>query len=350
MTLVYSLLMLLFVILIHEFGHFIAAKLVGVGVVEFSIGMGPELYTTTKKETLYSLRLIPAGGYVLLEGDDEDSIEEVEDENGKTKIIFHDSDSPTAFRNVSVPRRIFVMVAGALMNLLFALIFFTVVASRIGVPSTIIGGFVEGLPAESAGLKEGDKIIKVDEKTINTWDEISTALSMSKDSAKIVVIRGNEILSINVPVEFEEGRNMVGIMPLYVKDSLSGSLDKGVETMKLYSSMIFDFLGTAIKGKASINDLSGPVGVVKEIGKAAKSGIDDLLFFMAYINLNLGIFNLLPVPALDGSKIMFLFIEAIRGKAISRKLESAIIGVGVFLLLMLMLLVTYKDILSVFKG
>ncbi|NLM05802.1 MAG: RIP metalloprotease RseP [Tissierellia bacterium] len=350
MTIIYSLLMLLFVILIHEFGHFIVAKLVGVGVVEFSIGMGPELYTTTKNNTLYSLRLLPAGGYVILEGDDEDSIEEVEDENGKTKIIFHDSDSPTAFRNVSIPRRIFVMVAGALMNLFFALVFFTVVASRIGVPSTTIGGFVEGLPAMNSGLKEGDKIIKVDDKTINTWGEISSALSVSLDKANIIVIRGDEILTIEVPIEIEDGRKMVGIMPLYVKDTLSGSLDKGIATMKLYSTMIFDFLGTAINGKASINDLSGPVGVVKEIGKAAKSGIDDLLFFMAYINLNLGIFNLLPVPALDGSKILFLLIEAIRGKAISRKVESAIIGVGVFLLLMLMLLVTYKDILSVFKG
>lgn len=352
MTLIYSLLMLLLVILIHEFGHFAMAKLVGIGVAEFSIGMGPELYSTTKNGTQYNVRLLPVGGYVLLEGDDEDSIQEIENEDGKKEIVFLDNDSPTAFRNAKIWKRIAVMAFGAFMNFVFSLLIFIVLASRIVTPTTVIESFVDGLPAADSELKTGDKVISVNGESVRVWEDISAILNKdnSKTIATIEVERDSKTYTVELVPGEENGRRMIGISPKYAKDSIGGSVEKGYRMMMTYADMIFDFLKGAVKGKASIGDLSGPVGVVNQIGKAVNSGIDDLLFFLAYVNLNLGIFNLLPIPALDGSKILFLFVEAIRGKEMSRKVESAILTVGVVLLILLMLAVTYKDVISVIRG
>lgn len=351
MTVIYSLLMLLLVILIHEFGHFAAAKLVGIGVTEFSIGMGPQLYSVTKNNTLYTLRLLPVGGYVLLEGDDEDSMEEVIDENGKKKIIYIDSDSPTAFRNAKIWKRVITMSAGVFMNFLFAVLIFSVVAVRMGVPSTIIGDFTKDSTAASAGLQVGDKVLSIEGQKIEKWEDIPHSLSNLASSDKVIieVERSSQIMNFDVLIKKDGSKAVIGIYPKYVSGSLRQSLSEGWATTKLYGNMLLGFLNDVVHGKAGVSSLSGPVGVVKEIGKAAKSGLNDLLTFMAYINLNLGIFNLLPIPAFDGSRILFLFVEAIRGKVLSRKVETVILSVGIVFIIGLMLIVTYRDILSLFK-
>lgn len=351
MTILYSLLMLLFVILVHEFGHFAAAKLVGIGVTEFSIGMGPQLYSVTKNNTLYTLRLLPVGGYVLLEGDDEDSMEEVVDERGKKKIIYKDSDSPTAFRNAQIWKRVVTMSAGVFMNFVFAVILFSVISVRLGVPSTAIGSFTEDSTAAASGLKVGDKVLSIAGYSIQVWDDIPASLSkvFDMDTVDILIDREGEKLHYQVPLNMKGERPVIGIYPKYVRGSVGQSLSDGWATMKMYAKMLLGFLDDVIHGKAGVSSLSGPVGVVKEIGKAAKSGLNDLLTFMAYINLNLGIFNLLPIPAFDGSKILFLFVEAIRGKVLNRKVETAILSVGIVFIIGLMLVVTYRDILSLFR-
>lgn len=351
MTVLYSLLILLLVILIHEFGHFAAAKLVGIGVTEFSIGMGPQLYSVTKNNTLYTLRLLPVGGYVLLEGDDEDSMEEVVDEKGKKKIIYKETDSPTAFRNAKIWKRVITMSAGVFMNFVFAVLIFSVVAVRIGVPSTVIENFTEDSSAASVGILTGDRVLSIQGQKVEIWDDIPKILGeqSSSNSVEVEVDRTGEVLRFTVPLKTADSRPVIGIYPKYVPASPGKALSEGWATMKLYAKMLLGFLNDVVHGKARVSSLSGPVGVVKEIGKAAKSGLNDLLSFIAYINLNLGIFNLLPIPAFDGSRILFLFVEAIRGKVLSRKVETAILSVGIVFIIGLMLIVTYRDILSLFK-
>ncbi len=350
MNIVYSLVILLFVVLIHEFGHYAAAKLVGVGVTEFSVGMGPELYQVNKNGTDYSFRLLPVGGYVLLEGADEDSMEEYVDENGKKHIRYVETDSPTSFRNVSIPRRIFTMLGGVIMNFIFAVILFAVSANLTGLPTTKIGELVEGLPAANSDLKVGDRIISVNDNPINEWEDVSKSLAnTSGDDAKFVVEREGKVLEIKVTPSEENKKKIVGIYPLNRRTNFFESVSGGIKSAKYYTSLIFDFLNRAVHGKVGVDSLSGPVGIVKTIGETAKSGPETLIAFLAYINLNLGIFNLLPIPALDGSRILFLLLEAIRGKALNQKVEMALLSVGVVFLIALMIAVTYKDILSLFK-
>lgn len=350
MNIVYSLVILLFVVLIHEFGHFILAKSFGVGVTEFSVGMGPELYKVNKNGTDYYFRLLPVGGYVMLEGADGDSMEEYIDEKGKKQVRFIETDSPTSFRNVSIPRRIAVMLGGVVMNFIFALILFSVSANLVGVPTTTIGEFIEGMPAENSELEIGDKVIEVNGHKIESWNDISNSIQgESKETAKFKVLRDGKTFETEIALINEEGRYIIGIYPAYRKANFKESVKGGRETMRLYANLIFDFLGRAFHGKESIDSLSGPVGIVKTIGETAKSGAENLIFFIAYINLNLGIFNLLPIPGLDGSRILFLLLEAIRGQAVNQKVEAGILTVGVIFLIGLMIAVTYRDIVGLFK-
>lgn len=236
------------------------------------------------------------------------------------------------------------------MNFLFAFILFSISANLVGVPTNTIGEFIKGLPAEKSELKLEDKIIEVNGSKIEKWEEISPALSDLKgDTAQFKVQREEETLDISVPLAMEDGRKIIGIYPKYRKASVGESVSGGIDLIKVYGGMIFGFLDKVTKGQAGVEGLSGPVGIVKTIGDAAKSGWENLIFFIAYINLNLGIFNLLPIPALDGSRILFLVLEAIRGKKVSEKVEGALLTVGVVFLIGLMLIVTYRDIIALFK-
>lgn len=329
-TAIAAIFVFLLVILLHELGHFTVAKLVGIRVNEFSIGMGPKLIQTRKGETQYTLRALPIGGYVKMEGEDEDSSD------------------PRAFNSVSPLARIAVVAAGAIMNFVLAIIVFSIVSFNLGEPTNIIGEIIADSPAQYGGVMEGDKIISINNIPINTWEDLSETIasSDSNEDLQISLIRDNEEMSLNIQPTIEEGRVMLGIIPFYEKSFLAG-IRGGFTYTATFIAMMFDFIRMIFTGGVGLNDLAGPVGVITEIGNAARMGMMNLLILLGYISVNLGFLNLLPIPALDGSRLVFLLIELIRGKPVNPERENLIHFVGIIFLLGLMLVVTYKDLLRI---
>ena len=329
-TAIAAIFVFLLVILLHELGHFTVAKLSGIKVNEFAIGMGPKLIQTKKGETLYTLRLLPIGGYVKMEGEDEKS------------------NDPRSFNNVSTLKKIATVAAGALMNFILAIIVLSVVSFYTGMPTTTIDEVIKDSPAGLSGVLEGDKIISIDGIKTSTWNELSDTISKSDSSKEmdVLLIRNGEEKSIKIQPSEDNGRTIIGIMPAYEK-SLGSAIKGGIETTMMFLGLMFDFLKGVFRGSVSSNDLSGPVGVITEIGRAAESGFLNLLNLLGFISVNLGFFNLLPIPALDGSRIAFLLVELVRGKPIDPDKEGFIHTIGFLLLITLMLFVTYKDLLRI---
>jgi len=328
-TAVAAIFVFLLVILLHELGHFSIAKLVGIKVNEFSIGMGPKLFQTRKGETQYSLRLLPIGGYVRMEGEEEDS------------------NDPRAFNNASTLARIAVVAAGAIMNFILAFIVFSIVSFNLGEPTTTIGEILPDSPAQHGGLMEGDRIIAINQTETKSWDELSNAIANSDgNELDIRIIRDGKEENLYIKPSFQEGRLMIGIVPKYEKSLLAG-IRGGFESTITFIGLMFDFVKMLFTGQVTIEHLSGPVGVINEIGQAAKMGFLNLLLLLGFISVNLGFFNLLPIPALDGSRLVFLFIELIRGKPVNPEKENFVHFVGLIFLLGLMLVVTYKDLLRI---
>ena len=328
-TAVAAIFVFLLVILLHELGHFSIAKLVGIKVNEFSIGMGPKLFQTRKGETQYSLRLLPIGGYVRMEGEEEDS------------------NDPRAFNNASTLARIAVVAAGAIMNFILAFIVFSIVSFNLGEPTTTIGEILPDSPAQHGGLMEGDRIIAINQTETKSWDELSNAIANSDgNELDIRIIRDGKEENLYIKPSLQEGRLMIGIVPKYEKSLLAG-IRGGFESTITFIGLMFDFVKMLFTGQVTIEHLSGPVGVINEIGQAAKMGFLNLLLLLGFISVNLGFFNLLPIPALDGSRLVFLFIELIRGKPVNPEKENFVHFVGLIFLLGLMLVVTYKDLLRI---
>lgn len=320
----------LLVVLLHELGHFTVAKLVGIRVNEFAIGMGPQIFKWKKGETEYSLRLLPIGGYVKMEGEDENS------------------DDPRSFNRVSPLARIATVAAGAIMNFVLAIVVLSIVAFNVGTPTTTIKEIIADSPAEISGLLEGDKVLSINGIKTTSWNELSGAIS-SSDYTKdmdVQIIRDNSEMIIKVKPRSEDGRTIIGIIPSYEK-SVGSSLKAGFDDTKMFVGLMFDFLKGIFRGNVSTDDLSGPIGVIGAIGEAAQSGLLNLLYLLGFISVNLGFFNLLPIPALDGSRIVFLLIELIRGKPIDPDKEGLIHTIGFALLITLMLIVTYKDLIRI---
>lgn len=329
-TAIAAIFVFLLVILLHELGHFTVAKLVGIKVNEFSIGMGPKLLQKQKEETKYTLRLLPIGGYVSMEGEDEAS------------------DDPRSFGKVSPLKRIAVVAAGALMNFVLAIIVLTIVAFNVGTPTEVIDEVIDNSPAQIAGLQAGDRIIAIEGLEVRKWEDISTNLNKfeTEDEIDISLVRNGENLTIPIAPELEDGVLKIGIYPRYAS-SLGGAITGGLNYTRTFLGLMFEFFASLFRGEVTTNDFAGPVGVVVEIGNAAKMGINSLLLILGFISINLGFFNLLPIPALDGSRIVFLLIELIRGKPIDPDKEGMIHFIGIILLLTLMVAVTYKDIMRI---
>lgn len=319
----------LMVILIHELGHFVVAKSVGIKVNEFSIGMGPKIFQKKKGETEYTLRILPIGGYVKMEGEDETS------------------DDPRSFSKASPLSRIAVVAAGAVMNFILAITVFSIVSYGIGMPTNTIDDTIKGSPAEKSGLISGDIITSIDGNMINSWETIENSIKNSDPNKEleIKIKRYNESKTYLIRPIVDEGRTLIGIVPKYER-SIFSATKGGFEKTFTFLKLMFDFIGMVFKGQVSTRDLSGPIGVIHEVGVAAKLGIYNLLYILGFISVNLGFFNLLPIPALDGSRIVFLMIELVRGKPIDPDKEGFIHFIGFVLLISLMLLVTYRDILK----
>ncbi|WP_029689064.1 RIP metalloprotease RseP [Thermoanaerobacter sp. A7A] len=332
MTILISIIVLSVLVMFHEFGHFIVAKLSGARVNEFSIGFGPRLFKKKYGETEYSFRALLFGGYVALEGEDEKS------------------NDPRAIVNKPWPVRLAVFAAGPLMNILLAFLLLFIVFFNIGSPIPQVKSVMEGYPAEKAGIVPGDKIVMVNNTKINTWEELEKAISSNGERVLTIEIqRGNQILQKQVKPIFDKNASkvMIGIVPDYER-SISLAFKTAINQTIYFSKLIILSLVMLVTGKVSVNDIMGPVGIVQAVGTVAKTGVINLLAFSALISVNLGLFNLLPLPALDGGRILFVLAEAVRGKPLPPEKEGYIHYLGFLLLIALLIFATYRDILRIF--
>lgn len=332
-------------IFVHEFGHFILAKIVGIRVERFSLGYPPRMFGKKIGETDYCVSWIPLGGYVKLSGMIDESLE-------KDTI----KGEPWEFMSKPIWQRVLVIFAGPMMNvfLTFAIIAaFVFLTSPHQIPgeSSAIGEVMENKPAAQAGLKLGDKIIEINEIPISSWKEVVDNIEKSPEGKAINIrwIRDNEVLTTTITPHFDSTyqRNLIGIMPeIITKDfKLFESIAYGFETTYQWTAMIFSAIGKLITGDIALrNSLAGPVSIYKLVQQSATFGLGGLIRFIAMLSLNLAIFNLLPIPVLDGGHLVYLGIEAIIRRPISTKTKIIIQQVGMALLLILIVLVTYNDL------
>lgn len=333
--------MLVFILLIiiHEFGHFIAAKLLGVRVNEFAVGFGPKLFSKKIGETIYAVNLIPLGGYCAMEGEDEES--------GDAR----------AFCNKAAWRRFLIVVMGAVFNLIAGLILVAVIlAPEKRFTTTTVAEFRENAVSAQSGLQVDDKILEVDGRRIFTTYDLSYSFTNVKDGEiDMTVLRNGkkvELDDVRFASETEKDISYLTV-DFYVygeEKTVLNYISHTVKTATSYCAVIWRSLIDLISGKYGISAVSGPVGVTAVIGSAAKQSLMSLLPIMALITINLGIFNLLPIPALDGGRLIFILFEMIFRKKVPSKYEALVHAVGFALLIGFMLLVTAKDIWSLITG
>ncbi len=331
-TLISAVIIFLVLVLVHEFGHFITAKFCGVTVHEFAIGMGPAIFKKEYKDTLYSLRCIPIGGYCAMEGEDQESEEE------------------GAFSNKKPLQRMLILVSGALMNLilgfiLMCIIMFSKDAQLVNVP--VIDTVVEQSAAQQAGLQKGDEFVKVANADIQTYMELKMELARYKGgSIDIEFLRDGKRHKIAItPTTDDDGMYYIGFVPKAEPLNFGGRIYHAWHHTVLYGKMILVSLYDLVTGSVGMEAMSGPVGIVSEIGNAAQRGIMDLISFAALITINLGLFNLLPLPALDGGRVFFILAELIIRKKIPADKEGMVHFIGFALLIVLMLFATWNDII-----
>ncbi len=332
-----AVLLFLLIIVVHEFGHFISAKFLGVRVNEFSVGFGPTLFKWQGKETKYLIKLIPFGGYCAMEGEDEES---------------HDE---RAFCNKSAWRRFIIVAAGAIFNIILGLVLIMIYfAPASGIATTTVDYFGENATSVVSGLKEGDTILKVDGRSCLTATEIDYAFTAVTDNRIDLLVKrnGEKLLLKNVEFQIDE---IEGVKFLkrdfaykYAKNNFKTFLTQSLKYTVSYGRTVWFSLVDLISGRYSLNAVSGPVGVASALGQATKIGIDALLPMLCLITINLGIFNLLPIPALDGGRLVFILYEMIFRKPVPQKYEAVVHGIGFAILMLFIAFVTLKDIFGFF--
>ncbi len=352
-----------FLIFFHEFGHFVMARRNGIAVEEFAIGLGPNIVSWYKKGTRFCLKWIPFGGYCRMLG------EEVFGTPAEDEEEALPDDPDRLFSNKSVWARISVISAGPIFNFLLALILSFLLVGLIGATDTEIGAVSEGYPAAEAGIQKGDSIVKLGKTRVHLFSDISLYLTIHEGEEVEVVyerngVRGSTVLKPRYSEE--DGRYLIGIVSSGRKENLSAGnvLKYGWYNFTYNTGAVIKSLGMLIRGRASLNDLSGPVGMAGMVNEIVDDVRDDtkeesgwvtaywvfinLLSFSILISANLGIMNLLPIPGMDGGRLLFLFWEAVRGKPIEKKKEGIVTLVGFILLLLLMVVVLFNDIRKIF--
>ena len=329
-------------VLVHEFGHFITAKMTGMRVDEFAIGFGPKLISRKRGETVYSLRAIPLGGFNDIAG--------LDPENNTA--------GERGFCSKPVLSRMIVILAGATFNFILPIILFFLIYATLGAgkPSTepVIGGIIQNMPAEEAGLKEGDKILSVDGKVVTTWTDFTDKLKTVEDGQNILLKyeRDEKIFEVTLSPKFneQEKRVLLGVQNsiVYEEKKLAEAFELAVDHTKEITIFMIDSIVQLFEKPEQTENLAGPIGIVQMSGQVAERGFIPLLNFAALLSINLGIINLLPVPVLDGGHFVNLFIEAVRGKPLGAKAVAYTQRVGIALLLMLMLFATKNDLVRVF--
>ena len=338
MSIILTILLFGVIVFLHELGHFTVAKLSGVKVNEFAIGMGPKLRQIHRGETAYSLRLLPIGGYVSMEGEDESS------------------DDSRAFDNRPALQKIAVLAAGAFMNLLLGFVLLIITLSMNGELITTTVGGLKDIPTQSSeNLQVGDQIIRVDGMRVYTRTDIAWAFQRAEDHIfEMEVVRDGNVQvlpAVDLSVkESTDGSDAVHptIQLLSEKVSVGSVLKHAFFETGSVIKMVWGSLIDLVTGKVGLNQLSGPVGVAGAVGEAAETSMASFLMLAAFITINVGIFNLLPIPALDGGRLLFLLIGLIIRRPIKKEIEGYVNFVGFSLLMLLMLVVTVKDIFNLF--
>ncbi|MFC4557156.1 RIP metalloprotease RseP [Virgibacillus kekensis] len=404
-------------VFVHEFGHLIFAKRAGMLAREFAIGFGPKIFAFTKNETVYTIRLLPVGGYVRVAGEDPEIVElkagqhvglefneagkvnkiivnnkskhpyarvieiehadldhqlviqgyEIDEEDNRLNFevdpkafyVMDEKETQIApydrqFASKSVPQRAMQLFAGPMMNFLLAILIFIIVGLIQGVPveRAVVSGVQDGSPADEAGLQKGDEIVQIEGNSISTWDEFTEIVRENPDNElNMTVQRNGETESLSVTPKVIESQGVeygqVGVQRAFEK-SVPGTLKYGVTQTYDTTKLILTNLGMLVTGQLPIETLSGPVGIYDATDQFVQAGIMTFLMWTAILSVNLGIVNLVPLPALDGGRLLFVGIEAVRGKPIDPQKEGVVHFVGFALLMLLMIVVTWNDIQRLF--
>ena len=348
LSIVILILILGIIILVHEFGHFIWAKMFHVHIYEFSIGMGPKVLTRKGKDGIdYNLRAIPIGGFVAMAG-------EVYEDDDTKKIP-----KEKFMCNRPWYQRLVILIAGVFNNFLLAIIILIVLGLVWGSPSLEprVGKVIEGYPAEAAGMKDNDLILSVNGSKVITWDKAQLLfLLKDKDNKYEIEVKHDngkkELLVITPKVEKDKDGNETKIFGIQTTGEIKKGLPNAIKYgFQKFSSTIGQMWLTVVNlftGGLSINALSGPVGIYTVVGESRKAGIYSVLYLIAYLSINLGLMNILPIPALDGGHVLFLVIEKIRGKKIDAKIENTATMIFFALLIALMIYVSIHDVIRIF--
>lgn len=324
-------------IITHEFGHFIMAKINGIYVYDFNLGMGPKIFSFKKGETEYVIRPFPIGGSVRMMGEDENN------------------DDPRSFNQKTVWQRMAVIFAGPFMNFITAIVLFMIVFMMLGTPSdkNVVGEAFAGQAAEAAGIMAGDTIESINGEDISGWTQMITVMNEQAPGQvlNIGIERNGQSMNISVKPYFDEdyGRYMIGIKPTTERTGVITAIWLGLKQSYEFTKLLLVALFQMITGQIA-PDVAGPVGVVTIVGQAAAMGIQNLLMLAGFLSINLGVLNLFPFPALDGSRLVFLAIEGVRGKPFNREKEGMVHLIGLAVLMCLMVVITYKDILRLINN
>ena len=342
MGIVLAILLFGFIVFFHELGHFLLAKKNKIDVDEFAVVMGPALFQKTYKGTRYSIRLLPIGGYCAM-GEDEEA-----------------TDSPNNFNNKSVWARISVIAAGPVFNFILAWIFSVILIFMIGYDQPVIGSVEDGYPAAEAGLQEGDRVVRIGDKNIHIYREISAYLQFHPDEDVVLIYeRDGEEHTVTLTPKMDEelGYERIGLASSgNTKANLLTAFQYGTYEVKYWIEVTLDSLRMLVTGQIGVDQLSGPVGIVDVVDETYQQSrsygayvvVAQMLYLAILLSANLGVMNLLPLPALDGGRLVFLFVEAVRKKRVPPEKEGYVHFAGIVLLMLLMVVVMYNDIQRVF--
>ncbi|MCK8826277.1 RIP metalloprotease RseP [Natroniella acetigena] len=353
LTIVSFIIVLGILVFFHELGHFLVAKHVGVQVEEFALGMGPKVIGKQVGETLYSIRMLPLGGFCKMTGempiDDESEQEEIEayqEAVRNNKCLFQKS----------VWERIGVISMGSIMNFILAILLFALIFTIFGIPvdsssSTVIGQVIPEQPAYQAGLRDGDKVLAVNDQQVESWDQLSEVIhSNPGQQLSLEVERDGQVFETEVTpiMEQERQEGVIGIIPVLTREPVNifRALWLGLKQTGLYIVAIIVGLWQMITGQIGA-EVSGPVRIAQMVGDAAQSGMLRVMNLAAIISVNLGIMNLLPIPALDGGRLVFLGYEIITGKSVDQEKEGMVHLIGFILLMLLFVIIMIQDLRAI---
>lgn len=343
MSIIFAIIIFSLIIIFHELGHFLVAKKFDVKVNEFCLGLGPTLLHFTKGETTYSLKLLPFGGACMMEGEDEES------------------EDNRAFNKKTVWQRFAIVAAGPIFNFIMAYVLSVILIGAIGYDKPVITGVMDGYSAKEQGLNAGDTIVALNHYKVHFYQEISVYSFFHTDETIDVTYRRDgweKTVTLTPKYNQEEGRYLLGITGNYQREkgNVIETLKYGFYEMKYQIYSTFQSLKMLFTGKLSINDMSGPVGIVKTIDDTYEESLSSGVFYVVMnmlniailLSANLGVMNLLPFPALDGGRLVFFVIEAIRKKKMDENIEGRIHLIGFSLLMVLMVVVMFNDIYKLF--